>query len=417
MKPLDGVQIVDEWLQDTPLQSLFDILCADGGMAMIAGGAVRNALMKAPASDIDLCTTLLPEEVVSRLEASGYKAVPTGIEHGTITAIIDELPFEVTTLREDIETDGRHAVVKFGTDWEADAQRRDLTMNGLFCDRRGYVYDFVEGYTDIQTQTVRFIGEADTRIKEDALRILRFFRFFAWYGSGRPDAAGLKACNANKMLMSGLSVERVWMELKKLLAAPDPSRALLWMRTTGILGGVLPETVKWGIDAIPGLIRIEQALGWEPDFLLRLMAMIRPHGETVDGIAKRMLFSNVERDRLSDWAATAVPAQPVSNDELARSLYRGSRQGLIDAMRLEIVHLQNRDEEAAADNMVSLVAFAEAWEKPEFPVKGQDLIDAGVMPGKELGNRLHVLEERWIESGFNMGKADLLNSQDQTSEK
>lgn len=408
MKPLEGVTIDDDWLSAKALQKLFDVLSADGGMAMVAGGAVRNALMGIPASDVDVCTTILPHEVVKRLEAEGYKAVPTGIEHGTVTAVIDDVAYEVTTLREDIETDGRHAVVKFGTDWEADAKRRDLTMNGLFCDRDGLIYDYVDGYQDIQTQNVRFIGDADTRIKEDALRILRFFRFFAWYGSGRPDAAGLKACNANKMLMSGLSVERVWMELKKMLAAPDPSRALLWMRTTGILGGVLPETVKWGIDAIPGLIRNEREYGWEPDYLLRLTAMMRPHEETADGLAKRMLLSNLERERLSSWASSQVPPLDIANEELAKRLYRGSQQGLVDAMRLEVVHLQNRDDEAGAEKMAQMARFSEDWQKPVFPVKGQDLLDAGMNPGKALGGRLSELESLWVESGFEISKETLL---------
>ncbi|KAG1702920.1 CCA tRNA nucleotidyltransferase 1, mitochondrial [Nymphon striatum] len=253
-----GVTAEEKWLQEETLQRLFDILCADGGEARVAGGAVRNALMGMDASDVDLCTTLLPQEVVQRLESAGEKAVPTGIEHGTITAVLDGKGFEVTTLRKDIETNGRHAVVEFGTDWEADANRRDLTINGLYCDRAGRVYDFVDGYGDILNKEVRFIGDAAARIKEDSLRILRFFRFFAWYGGGRPDANGLKACAAGKSLLVGLSAERVWMELKKLLAAPDPGRAVLWMRTTGILGSILPESEKWGTDAIPGLLRMEQ---------------------------------------------------------------------------------------------------------------------------------------------------------------
>ena len=194
MKPLESVAITEKWLQAPALQRLFDILTADGGEAMVAGGAVRNALMGQKVADVDVCTTLLPEQVVAQIEAANHKAVPTGIDHGTITAVIDGEPFEVTTLREDIETDGRHAVVRFGKDWEADAKRRDLTINGLYCDRNGQIYDFVDGYQDVIARNVRFIGNAETRIKEDSLRILRFFRFFAWYGDGRPDAEGLKAC-------------------------------------------------------------------------------------------------------------------------------------------------------------------------------------------------------------------------------
>ena len=200
MAQVEGVQIADDWLNEPQLQTLFDLLERDGGEVRVNGGAVRNSLMGKPVADVDIATTVLPDEVVKRLEDDGYKAVPTGINHGTVTAVIDGEPYEVTTLREDIETDGRHAVVKFGTSWQADAERRDLTMNGLYCDRNGSVFDYVGGYADIKNGTVRFIGEAETRIKEDALRILRFFRFFAWYGSGRPDAQGLKACSSQKSL-------------------------------------------------------------------------------------------------------------------------------------------------------------------------------------------------------------------------
>lgn len=410
MKPLEGVKIKDEWLRAKALQTLFDILCSESGMALVAGGAVRNALMNEQTSDVDLCTTLLPEEVMRRVQSNGHKAIPTGIDHGTVTAVIDGAPFEITTLREDIETDGRHAVVKFGTDWEADAKRRDLTINGLFCDREGAVYDCVDGYTDIQTKTVRFIGEADTRIKEDALRILRFFRFFAWYGDGRPDASGLKACTANKMLMSGLSVERVWLELKKMLSADDPSRALLWMRTTGILGGVLPETVKWGIDAVPGLIRCEQTFGWMPDYLLRMMAMMRPHEETVQGFIKRMLLSNAEGDRMLAWSKAQAPDPSIGALELEKLLYYGSQQAIIDVMRLEVVHLQNRDDETNAEKMASLASHATNWIKPKFPIKGQDLLEIGLEPGKALGEKLSKLEDQWVESGFTSDKDSLLKS-------
>jgi len=408
MKPLENVHINEPWLDSESLQSLFDILCADGGEARVAGGAVRNSLMGEPVGDIDLCITLLPEEVVRRVEASGHKAIPTGIDHGTITVVIQGEPFEVTTLREDVETDGRHAVVKFGTDWQMDAERRDLTMNGLYCDREGNVYDYVNGYPDIQQNLVRFIGDAETRIKEDSLRILRFFRFFAWYGHGRPEAKGLKACAGQKQLLAGLSVERVWMEIKKLLSAPDPGRAILWMRTTGILGGVLPETHKWGTDAIPGLLRLEQEQDWVPDPLFRLMGMVRPDLETMETLGKRMTFSNAETERMVEWAAAPLPKLDMETGELAKLLYRNSQQGLLDKMRLEVVHLINRDEETVAEQILALADFAASWSKPELPVRGQDLLDKGIEAGPALGEKLAALEASWIESGFAKTKDALL---------
>lgn len=412
MSKLDDIRIEADWLQGNTLQQLFEILCADSngikGEARIAGGAVRNALMGKPATDIDLCTTLLPQEVMQRLEGAGQKGVPTGIEHGTITAVIEEQAFEVTTLRKDIETDGRHAVVEFGMDWEADAKRRDLTINGLYCDREGAVYDYVNGYADIQSGEVRFIGDAQTRIKEDSLRILRFFRFFAWYGSGRPDASGLKACSANKDLLSALSVERVWAELKKMLFAPDPVRAILWMRTTGILGAVLPETQKWGTDAIPALLQLEQEQGWQADALLRLMAMVRPDEDTMQGLAKRMAFSNAETARMTNWAKSIAPKAGIERGDLEKLLYASNKQGMTDAMKLEVVHLRGREDEAGADAMLELLRHAQTWKSPVFPVQGKDLIEAGMQSGPEMGEKLKQLEEAWIASGFKLEKTQLL---------
>lgn len=408
MSELENIRIKEDWLQGEQLQALFDILCDDGGEARVAGGAVRNALMGMPASDVDLCTTLLPQEVVKRLEAAGHKAVPTGIDHGTVTAVINGEAFEVTTLRKDIETDGRHAVVQFGTDWEADANRRDLTINGLYCDRDGKVYDYVDGYKDILSKDVRFIGDASTRIKEDSLRILRFFRFFAWYGGGRPDAVGLKACASGRQLLAGLSVERVWMEMKKMLEAPDPSRAILWMRTTGILGAVLPETHKWGTDAIPGLLRLEQEQGWEPDALFRLMGIVRPDEETMQALSKRLAFSNKETQRMLAWANNPAPKADTSVGDLEKHMYRGDVQGFVDSMKLEVVHLRGREEDDAADAMLKLISHAQKWQRPKFPLQGQDLIAAGMKPGPEMGEQLKALEAAWIESGFKLGRDALL---------
>ncbi len=410
MMPLEGVLVDEGWLRSEPLQALFDILCAGEGDARIAGGAVRNALLGTSLDDIDLCTTLLPQEVVERVQKAGHKAIPTGIEHGTITVVVDGSAFEVTTLREDIETDGRHAVVRFGTDWEQDALRRDLTINGLLCDRNGRIFDFVGGYDDLTSRTIRFIGEAQTRIHEDALRILRFFRFFAWYGDGRPDAAGLKACAANKRLLVTLSVERVWMELRKLLAASDPGRALLWMRTAGVLAVLLPETEKWGIDSIPGLIRLEKEQQWEPDSMLRLMAMIRPASENVKRLAARLKLSNAEAERLEEWAGSVAPNPEIEVGEFEKFLYRGSRQGIVDTMRLEVVHLLGREDEVGAMKMLGLIARVGRWEKPEFPVSGKDLIAAGCETGPQMGEKLCELEEQWIESGFSLMKDELLGS-------
>src|SRR3954451_62544 len=227
------------WLREGPLPRVLAVLDTDGEEARVVGGAVRNALLGAPLGDIDIATTALPQEVIRRVEAAGFKAVPTGVEHGTVTVIAERRPFEVTTLREDVETDGRHATVAFGRDWRRDAERRDFTMNALSVTSDGDVHDYVGGLGDIGARRVRFIGDPGRRIAEDYLRILRFFRFHAAYGEGAPDAAGLAACVAERAGLDALSRERVRMEMLKLLPAAHVVPTLVVMTETGLLGTVL----------------------------------------------------------------------------------------------------------------------------------------------------------------------------------
>ncbi|MEX0345514.1 MAG: CCA tRNA nucleotidyltransferase [Rhizobiaceae bacterium] len=401
------------WLEDKNLQSVLAILNCAGEEARIAGGAVRNALLGEDVSDIDIATTCVPEEVMRRAGAAGFKSVPTGIEHGTVTVIANGSPFEVTTLREDIETDGRRAKVKFGRSWQADAERRDFTINGLYADSDGEVVDLVGGVADIQQRMVRFIGDAETRIREDYLRILRFFRFFARYGDGRPDAEGLKACARLKSGLDGLSPERVWAELDKLLAATDPSRALLWMRQAGVLGKVLPETEKWGIDAIHGLVAAERALGWAPDALLRLEAIIPPNESRVRALADRLRLSNRDSGRLVSWVATPLPPDGISETAFLKQLYRCDLQAMLDRLKLALASARTRGQEndealVEAGAYGKLLAIAERWQKPDFPLSGRDLLEQGFEPGEKLGAVLAQLETEWLESGFEPDKHTLI---------
>lgn len=398
------------WLGNDDLRRVFDALEAAGGEVRVAGGAVRNSLMQLAVSDIDLCTTLLPDNTVAALEKGGLKAVLTGYEHGTVTAVTGSSHFEITTLREDVETNGRHAVVRFGTDWKQDAERRDLTINALYCDRNGEIFDPLDGMKDVVSRTVRFIGDAEARIEEDYLRILRFFRFFAQYGSGRPDADGLKACAKHKSALSGVSAERIWQELHKLLAADDPSRALLWMRTTGVLSQVLPESEKWGIDLIPSLMRAEAAHGWKPDPLLRLEAVIRPDGENVVGLARRLKIPNAVQARLADWAMEAPVDARTGKDEFEARLYHGKPQGVADRLKLQIASAFDKQDEQLAKALAKLLKQTEKWQRPVFPVSGKDLIAAGVQPGTELGAKLKALETRWVKSGFTLKRDELLGA-------
>ncbi|MFP1632286.1 CCA tRNA nucleotidyltransferase [Zhengella sp. ZM62] len=402
-----------DWLDEPGLQALLAALCEDGEEARVAGGAVRNTLLGQAVSDIDIATTTLPDETIARAQAAGFKAVPTGYEHGTITVIANGIPHEVTTLRCDVETHGRHATVRFGRDWKTDAERRDFTINALYAKADGEVVDHVGGLADLQSRTLRFIGDADTRIREDYLRILRFFRFFAWYGHGRPDAEGLKACARLKGGMDRLSAERVWAEMKKLLSAPDPSRALLWMRQTGVLTAILPESEKWGIDGIHGLLAAENHAGLPLDAMLRLEAMLPPDSARMEALADRLRLSGDERKRLREWAFADTPPEDVSDGGLARLLYRGPEQGVRDRIALALASASSPA--TVSDKQMRAHALrlhqwrqALAFERPVMPVRGKDLGDAGIPAGPAMGRLLTALEDAWVSSGFSLTKDDLV---------
>lgn len=395
----------ETWFREAALQRVLALLNADGGEARIAGGAVRNALMGLPVADIDVATTLRPQDVVERAAAAGIKSVPTGIEHGTVTLVTDGQPFEVTTLRRDIETNGRHAVVEFGTDWTADAQRRDLTINALYADPGGEVIDLVDGLKDIETRTIRFIGDAAQRIAEDHLRILRFFRFFAYYGSGRPDADGLRACAKAKDSLSSLSAERVWSETKKLLSAPDPSRALLWMRQVGVLTEILPETEKWGIDSIHGLVAAETSLGWKPDPLLRLAAIVPPDEARLEALSKRLRLSNADALKLKHWASAPALPEEVTDVGFARLLYRHGAAGIVPRVKLALSSARTMAQQdpmamRKSARLLQLLKLAEDYRRPTFPLTGADVTGAGVPAGKRVGEILKELEDYWIGRNF-----------------
>jgi len=393
------------FLDDPALKRVLAAL-GGGNETRIVGGTVRNALLGDPVSDVDLATVHHPQDVVSAAEGAGLKAVPTGIEHGTVTVVAEGKPFEVTTLRADVETDGRHAVVRFTDDWAEDAGRRDFTLNALYCDGEGHVFDPLGGYEDLSTRLVRFVGDPEERIREDYLRILRFFRFFAWYGSGRPEANGLKACARLKAGIATLSAERVWSELKRLLAAPDPSRALLWMRTAAILAKALPEC--WGIDAIHRLIETERAEGIAPDPLVRLMAIIPPHHARIEQLATRLRLSRKETERLRAWADAPDADPDLSPEALPKLLYEWGPEPMLD--RLILAYAREREQENAerAGALKRQMEIARAYERPSFPISGRDLIEAGYTEGPALGELLSELEGRWVDSGFSLEREKLL---------
>ena len=364
------------------------------GNARFVGGPVRNALLEKPVSDIDIATPLKPDEVVKRLEAAGLKAVPTGIEHGTITAVAKGKPFEITTLRRDVETDGRRAVVAFSDDWAEDAQRRDFTMNALYASADGEVFDTVGGVEDLKAQHVRFVGDPVTRIREDYLRILRLFRFHAWYGKGEIDSAALHASAAEKAGLAGLSAERVQKEVLKLLEAEDPMPSLRAMAATGILCDVLPGALN--LPRLERLIAIDTDCFFEPDGVLRLAALLPADG--VAAISDRLKLSNAHRERLSDLARGKEKiVSYLSIKEVRKLLYLIGPQRFKDR-----VFLKWADDLRASNTMQwrALLALADSWQRPQFPLTGESVMAAGVARGPLIGRILSEVEEWWIDSDF-----------------
>lgn len=409
------MNIEQDWIKDAALQELLVLLERDGGEARVAGGAVRNALLDEPIKDVDVATTLTPDIVTNLLEEAGHRAIPTGIEHGTVTGLVSGKVFEITTLRRDVETDGRHAKVVFGTDWEADARRRDFTMNALYVDKLGKVHDPLGGYEDLMARQVRFIDDPAQRIREDGLRILRFFRFFAWYGSFRPDAEGLKACVRLKDRLDDLSSERIWQELSRLLEAPDPTKAILWMRQTGVLAQVLPEGEKWGIDGIHGLVETEKNLQWSPDAVLRLLCILPPMMDKLNTLAVRLKLSSKVRDRILNWAHCTDVSLKFKRADFEQFLYGQNLRAVEDRLRLSIAKYAASGGEKKAKKLNKRLKQLAKWQRPEFPLRGQDLIDRGHKPGPDFKNILSKLEDKWVKSHFALSRDFLLSKLDDLS--
>jgi tRNA nucleotidyltransferase/poly(A) polymerase len=403
-------------LLDKPgVRPVLDAVAQDGDDAWLVGGCVRNALLGQPISDIDIATQALPETVTARAEEAGLKAVPTGIEHGTITIVVDHHPVEVTTLRRDVETDGRRAVVAFSRELAEDAGRRDFTMNALYVDGDGALHDPVGGLEDLEARRVRFIGDAGTRIREDFLRTLRYFRFYGWYGHGSPDREAIKGIVANKSGLTSLSAERVWAELKKILAAPQVTRSLLWMRQTSVYQIVLPESGD--MDGFARFMRLEEAIGVHADPLLRLMALLPARAlDRVQDLAKRLKLSGAERERLVTAMTADAALDTLALDEpksLRAALYDHGGRVLRDVLVLQASRALDADPERPlpdgfADRVARLWNLSETWTKPDLPVSGKDLLERGIPAGPQLGAALKVMEGAWVASDFTMTRDELL---------
>jgi len=384
------------WLKDASTRRVLDALEANGFGARVVGGAVRNALLAEPVHDIDIATTAEPDAVMRVANAAGLKSVPTGIAHGTITVIADSKPFEVTTLRRDVETDGRHAVVAFTDDWTEDAKRRDFTINALYCDNDGVLFDPVGGFDDIKQQRVRFIGEADERIKEDYLRILRFFRFTAIYGQGTCDAAGLASCKKLRAGLDGLAGERIWAELKKLLVAPHASAVLRAMGAGKILEPVFPSIRD--VARLKKAIAIDNVLERRGDPIQRLAALAVDSVNDADLVRDRLHLSSRAHARLAHMAHIAALPLPDSTELDAKTyLYHHGPEVFHDAL----LFAWSRAQVSAGDTAWrQRFALTDRWKAPQFPITGSDVLDLGVPPGPAVGRILGTLENWWASEGF-----------------
>ncbi|HXQ45218.1 MAG TPA: CCA tRNA nucleotidyltransferase, partial [Caulobacteraceae bacterium] len=375
---------VQPWMRAAETTAVLAALEAAGGAgaARFVGGCVRNAIRREPVADIDIATTLTPDRVSKALTDAGLKAVPTGIDHGTVTAVAGGKPFEVTTLRRDVETDGRHAVVAFTTDWAEDAARRDFRLNAVYADADGRLYDPTgEGVADARAGRVVFVGDAATRIREDALRILRFFRFFALYGREAPDPSGLAACAALKALVRGLSGERIAQELAKLLAAEDPRPAMRLMAQAGVLAEVLPEAA--GLARFEGLVEIETEQLFQCDAELRLAALLPDDPAAGDAVADRLKLSNALRARLTGALGTDERiASWMSPREARRAVYRLGVQPFCDRVLLAWA---GSERHAAAIQWRALIPMAQSWQRPSLPLTGAEVMAAGVPEGPLVG--------------------------------
>ncbi len=392
------------WLSSAATRKLFAALPKES--SRFVGGCVRNAILKERVADYDIATKIEPLEVSRFLKAANIAVHETGISHGTVTAVVSGTVFELTTLRRDVSTDGRRASVAYSKDWDEDAHRRDFTINALYCDIGGNIYDPTgHGLDDIENRKVRFVGNARTRIEEDYLRILRFFRFNAWYSDDRAlDASGLTACRELQSGLKSLSSERVWAELKKLLSAPTPFRTVNVMSINGILETLLPEASN--SEGLQLLCDLEDKKSLSPDPYLRLMAMSARDELAAARLCKRLKMSNKEKTRLKYWAGDQTSLRPsLPEKETSIAIYHAGKQVAMDRAIIRSAGARDPIEVAA---WWALYEAAKNWQKPEFPVTGKDLLSLGMGRGKELGTALKALKALWVRSGFTVEKPQLL---------
>lgn len=398
------------WLTSGGTARVLALLNADGEEARVVGGAVRNALLGLQPGDIDIATTARPEEVMRRARAAGIKSVPTGVDHGTVTLVIDSKPYEVTTLREDTETFGRKAKVAFGRDWGKDAERRDFTMNGLSVDASGVVYDHVGGIADAKARRVRFIGDPDQRIAEDYLRILRFFRIHAAFGTGEPDRDGTLACIRGRAGLAGLSAERVRMEMLKLLVASGASAAALAMAEGGLLQALIGGVAYTG--PLAAMVAIERELGLAPSSTRRLAALTVAVTEDAKRVTTRLRLSNAEAKALDSMGHRWWRFAAKDEASARRLLYRLGAERYLDRVLLAWARAGG---DVGSSRWRALAELPQRWTAPKFPLKAADFLARGLSEGPALGHVLTLAEDAWLAADFPLEQAALAAIADQAA--
>jgi tRNA nucleotidyltransferase/poly(A) polymerase len=401
------------WLTPGPAARVLELLNGNGEEARVVGGAVRNSLLKIPIDDIDIATTAVPTEVIRRAKAAGVKSVPTGIDHGTVTLVVDAQPFEVTTLREDTETFGRKAKVAFGRDWVRDAQRRDFTINGLSADAGGAVYDYVGGLEDIKARRVRFIGDPNLRIAEDYLRILRFFRIHAAHGAREPDRAGYLACISGRAGLATLSAERMRMEMLKLMVAEGAAGAITAMADGGLLLPIFGGIAYIGPFA--AMVSVERQLGLAPNPIRRLGALAVAVTEDARRLGIRLRLTNAETRTLDSMGHRWWRLAGMDEARARRRLYRLGEERYRDRLMLAWARAgADNDADADAESWRELATLPERWRAPKFPLKAADFIARGIAEGPGLGHVLALAEDAWLAANFPLDVSALGAIADQT---
>jgi poly(A) polymerase len=396
------------WMSAPETQALIAALVQDGGQVRFVGGCVRDAIAGRPVKDIDLATPERPETIIGRLKMNGIRAIPTGIEHGTVTAVIGTRHFEITTLRHDVETFGRQARVAFTDDWDEDAARRDFTINALSADPDGTLHDPFGGRADLAAGRVRFVGDPETRIREDVLRLLRFFRFHAYFGRGAPDAPSLAACRTLAHLLPTLSGERVAAETLRLLLAPDPAAVIQLMASERVLAHILPELTN--IARLRALVPIATQCATQ-DAIRRLASLLPRDGAAARAVAARLRLSNADRDRL---VALAMPEQAIHPGLDAPARRRALHHLGADAFRdLALLAWAGRAgggdlKPGDAAQWHALVRAADDWTALSLPVRGADVLALGVPAGPRVGKLMKEIERWWVEGDFRADRAACL---------